>query len=103
MTRKRALAFLRKWSTGESAATRGDYPIFMAIADTIGHNKRGKTLHKHKADGSTDSQRVKKLSRAGRSMGERNELWLRRVNPLSMMNWPTLRPAILNGLARWRR
>ena len=29
-----------------------DYPIFMAIGDTIGHDKRGVVIHKRKPDGS---------------------------------------------------
>jgi len=47
-----SMVLLRKWNTGESALSHGDYPIFMAIADAVGHNKRGKTLHKRAADGS---------------------------------------------------
>jgi type I restriction enzyme M protein len=46
-----SMVLLRKWSEGENAETHGDYPIFMAIADTVGHNKRGKTTYKRSPDG----------------------------------------------------
>lgn len=46
-----SMVLMRKWSSGESVATRGDYPIFMAIADSVGHNKRGKTIFKRNPDG----------------------------------------------------
>jgi type I restriction enzyme M protein len=47
-----SMVLLRKWSDGESAASHGDYPVFMAIADSVGHNKRGKTTFKRDPDGS---------------------------------------------------
>jgi type I restriction enzyme M protein len=47
-----SMVLLRKWSRGESPKTHGDYPIFMAIADAVGHNKRGKTTFKRNPDGS---------------------------------------------------
>ena len=47
-----SMVLLRKWSAGESAATHGDYPVFMAIADAVGHNKRGNTIYKRAPDGS---------------------------------------------------
>ena len=47
-----SMVLLRKWSEGESGETRGDYPIFMAIADRVGHDKRGKTVYKRAPDGS---------------------------------------------------
>ncbi len=47
-----SMVLLRKWSEGETAASHGDYPIYMAIADKIGHDKRGNTLNKRAPDGS---------------------------------------------------
>ncbi len=47
-----SIVLLRKWSEGESATSHGDYPVFMAIADKVGHNKRGNTLFKRAPDGS---------------------------------------------------
>src|SRR5262249_9198744 len=78
-----SMVLLRKWGVGESAQTVGDYPIFMAIADTVGHNKRGKTIYKRSPDGSliledkfdpkaednslrTDSGGIRPLPTAGR-------------------------------------
>ena len=53
-----SLVFLRKWSETETAATHDDYPIFMAVADAIGHNKRGRTIHKRNDDGSLILEKV---------------------------------------------
>jgi len=47
-----SMVLLRKWGLGETAESHGDYPIFMAIADTVGHNKRGNTVYKRGPDGS---------------------------------------------------
>lgn len=47
-----SMVLLRKWSEGESAESHGDYPVFMAIADKVGHNKRGNTVFKRAPDGS---------------------------------------------------
>ena len=47
-----SMVLFRKWSVGESTKSHGDYPIFMAIADKVGHNKRGSTLYKRAPDGS---------------------------------------------------
>lgn len=47
-----SVVLLRKWSEGESSESHGDYPIFMAVADRVGHDKRGKTVFKRAPDGS---------------------------------------------------
>lgn len=47
-----SMVLLRKWSDGESSESHGDYPVFMAIADKVGHNKRGNTVFKRAPDGS---------------------------------------------------
>lgn len=47
-----SMVLLRKWGAAETAHLHGDYPIFMAIADRVGHNKRGNTVHKRGPDGS---------------------------------------------------
>lgn len=62
-----SMVLLRKWSEGESAASHGDYPVFMAIADKVGHNKRGNTVFKRAPDGSlllTDTVRTHKVPKA---------------------------------------
>ena len=50
-----SLLFLRRKSQQEmdAAALRGapDYPVFMAIAETVGHDRRGNTLYLRDADG----------------------------------------------------
>lgn len=56
-----SMVLLRKWSAGESSASHGDYPIFMAIADSVGHNKRGKTTHKRNPDGSVILREVETI------------------------------------------
>jgi type I restriction enzyme M protein len=45
-----SMVLLRKWADGDNI--NSDYPIFMAIADAVGHNKRGKTVYKRHPDGS---------------------------------------------------
>ena len=60
---------LRKWSADETAASHGDYPIFMAIADTVGHNKRGNTLYKRAPDGSLLLQDTVKKHRIPKADG----------------------------------
>nr|BDT31831.1 N-6 DNA methylase [Myxococcus sp. MH1] len=47
-----SMVLLRKWGEGQNAEKQGDYPIFMAIADAVGHNKRGAVVYKREADGS---------------------------------------------------
>lgn len=47
-----SMVLLRKWADGESAESFGDYSMFMAIADRVGHDKRGNTLYKRENDGS---------------------------------------------------
>ena len=59
-----SMVLLRKWGEGESAESHGDYPVFMAIADKVGHNKRGSTIYKRAPDGSLllhDSVRTHRL------------------------------------------
>jgi len=50
-----SLLFLRRKSQQEmdAAALRGapDYPVFMAIAETVGHDRRGNTIYLRDADG----------------------------------------------------
>ncbi len=43
-----SMVLLRRKAPGEIL---GDYPIFMAIADTVGHDKRGTTIYKRQPDG----------------------------------------------------
>ncbi len=59
-----SMVLLRKWAHGETAENRGDYPIFMAIADKVGHDKRGATLFKRAPDGSVLLTEVVKRRRA---------------------------------------
>lgn len=62
-----SMVLLRKWGEGESAESHGDYPVFMAIADKVGHNKRGSTIYKRAPDGSLllqDSVKTHKLPKA---------------------------------------
>jgi type I restriction enzyme M protein len=47
-----SMVLLRKWGKGESAASHGDYPVFMAIADKVGQNKRGNIIYRRAPDGS---------------------------------------------------
>lgn len=62
-----SLVLLRKWRQGETARNHGDYPVFMAVAESIGHDKRGKTTYKRSADGSVVLEEVKTTSkRVGR-------------------------------------
>ena len=64
-----SMVLLRKWGTGESPSTHGDYPVFMAIADAVGHNKRGKTTYKRAADGSLLLHDVEKEHRVKKDDG----------------------------------
>ncbi len=62
-----SMVLLRKWSEGESAESHGDYPVFMAIADKVGHNKRGNTVFKRAPDGSlllADTARTHRVPKA---------------------------------------
>ena len=62
-----SMVLLRKWSEGESAESHGDYPVFMAIADKVGHNKRGNTVFKRAPDGSlllADTMRTHRVPKA---------------------------------------
>jgi type I restriction enzyme M protein len=62
-----SMVLLRKWSEGESAESHGDYPVFMAIADKVGHNKRGNTVFKRAPDGSlllADTVRTRRVPKA---------------------------------------
>ena len=68
-----SVVLLRKWSEGESAASHGDYPVFMAIAEKVGHNKRGNTVFKRAPDGSLlldDIRRTHRLLKADGSYEE---------------------------------
>lgn len=68
-----SMVLLRKWSAGESAESHGDYPVFMAIADKVGHNKRGNMVYKRAPDGSLllhDSVRTHRLPKADGSFEE---------------------------------
>lgn len=47
-----SMVLMRKWGVGETEEGHGDYPIFMAIADKVGHNKRGNAIYKRAPDGS---------------------------------------------------
>ncbi len=59
-----SMVLMRKWGIGESAERHGDYPIFMAIADKVGHNKRGNAVYKRSPDGSLLLHRTVSTHRA---------------------------------------
>lgn len=69
-----SMVLLRKWAIGESEMTHGDYPVFMAIADSVGHNKRGVTVHKRAPDGSLLLQETVKKHRVPRPDGTFEEV-----------------------------
>ncbi|WP_334016503.1 N-6 DNA methylase [Burkholderia gladioli] len=69
-----SMVLLRKWNVGESAETHGDYPVFMAIADKVGHNKRGATLYKRAPDGSLLLQETIKKHRIPKADGTFDEV-----------------------------
>src|SRR6185437_8930008 len=47
-----SLLFLRKKTAREVAGGGvGDYPIFMAVAEFVGHDRRGKDIYRRDADG----------------------------------------------------
>jgi type I restriction enzyme M protein len=68
-----SMVLLRKWGEDESAKDHGDYPVFMAIADKVGHNKRGNTVYERAPDGSLllrDSVRIHRIPQADGSFEE---------------------------------
>lgn len=77
-----SMVLLRKWSIGESATTHGDYPVFMAIADTVGHNKRGATIYKRAPDGSLLLQETVKKHRVPKPDGSYDEVAVRVNEPI---------------------
>ncbi|MGI8552324.1 MAG: restriction endonuclease subunit M [Dehalococcoidia bacterium] len=47
-----SLLFLQKKTRQEiNAGVHDDYPIFMAVAELVGHDRRGNTIHRRDADG----------------------------------------------------
>jgi type I restriction enzyme M protein len=54
-----SMLLLRRRAPGEVAH---DYPIFMAVADTVGHDRRGKTINKRNPDGTEVLERRVKES-----------------------------------------
>lgn len=77
-----SMVLLRKWNLGESAHSHGDYPIFMAIADAVGHNKRGNTTYKRAADGSLLLHEVVTTRRVNRPDGTAADLTVRAKEPI---------------------
>ncbi|MBW8365405.1 MAG: N-6 DNA methylase [Rhizobium sp.] len=69
-----SMVLLRKWGVGETEKTHGDYPVFMAIADSVGHNKRGATIHKRAPDGSLLLQETVKKHRVPKLDGTFDEI-----------------------------
>lgn len=64
-----SMVLLRKWGVGENAESHGDYPIFMAVADHVGHDKRGRTTYKRNADGSLLWRDISTLHKVPTSSG----------------------------------
>lgn len=77
-----SMVLLRKWSAGETAATHGDYPVFMAIADSVGHNKRGATIYKRAPDGSLLLHETVKKHRIPKSDGSFEEVEIKAKEPI---------------------
>ena len=77
-----SIVLLRKWSAGESATTHGDYPVFMAIADAVGHNKRGATIYKRAPDGSLLLQETVKKHRIPKPDGTFDEVEIKAKEPI---------------------
>lgn len=69
-----SMVLMRKWRIGESAERHGDYPIFMAIADKVGHNKRGNAVYKRSPDGSLLLHRTVSTHRARKPDGTFEEV-----------------------------
>jgi type I restriction enzyme M protein len=59
-----SILLLRRRAIGEIAM---DYPIFMAVADKVGHDRRGNTIHKRNPDGTEMLQ--KRINEAVRIVG----------------------------------
>ena len=77
-----SMVLLRKWAKGESAITHGDYPIFMAIADAVGHNTRGKTVYKRAPDGSLLLRETTKNNRVAKADGTFDEVEIETKEPI---------------------
>jgi type I restriction enzyme M protein len=77
-----SMVLLRKWSMGESAESHGDYPVFMAIADSVGHNKRGATIFKRAPDGSLLLRETVKTHRVTKPDGTVDEVEIRAKEPI---------------------
>jgi type I restriction enzyme M protein len=77
-----SMVLLRKWSEGETAESHGDYPIFMAIADAVGHDKRGKTIFKRAPDGSLLLHDSIKTHRIPKADGGFEEVEVRTKEPI---------------------
>jgi type I restriction enzyme M protein len=77
-----SMVLFRKWGVGESAAKHGDYPIFMAVADAVGHDKRGKTIYKRAPDGSLLLQEMVTVHRAVRDNGEFENVKVTAMEPI---------------------
>ena len=77
-----SVVLMRKWSTGETAASHGNYPIFMAIADAIGHNKRGKTIYRRNPDGTVILKEAETVKFRYLRDGDREEVIVRSLEPI---------------------
>jgi type I restriction enzyme M protein len=77
-----SVVLMRKWAAGEDASSHGDYPIFMAIADTVGHNKRGKTIYKRNPDGTVILKEIEVIKYRYRGDGEREEVTVQSIDPI---------------------
>ena len=70
-----SLLFLKKKPvkviTREAIAGKADYPIFMAVAEKVGFDRRGNTLHKRSPEGeeiTQDEKRVETITVGGRKV-----------------------------------
>jgi type I restriction enzyme M protein len=77
-----SMVLLRKWSAGESIISHGDYPVFMAIADSVGHNKRGNTIYKRAPDGSLLLHETTKTHRIPKADGSFDEVEVKANEPI---------------------
>nr|WP_197659496.1 N-6 DNA methylase [Xanthomonas translucens] len=77
-----SMVLLRKWAENESAESHGDYPIFMAVADAVGHNKRGMTLYKRAPDGSLLLHETAKIHRVPKVDGTFEEVEVSTTEPI---------------------
>jgi type I restriction enzyme M protein len=94
-----SLIFLEKIPLAEvNAGVRQDYPIFMAVAEHVGHDRRGNSIYRRDADGfdvfETHTEELEVLRDGGRTVEHRA---IRRKVVADDL------PAIAAAYAGWRR